>query len=73
VANGQAPAAAKHTAPATTVVRTPNEAASRPENSEIIPAVIGPGAMPAAACRTEKCHSAVNGSVMPNSIAAKPV
>ena len=39
---------------------------------EMTPAEMGPGAMQAAARRTEKRHSTVSCSVVPRSIAAKP-
>jgi hypothetical protein len=56
-----------------TVLRIPKRADSRPENGATIPAVMGPGAMLAAACRTEKCQCTVSSSVVPKSMAAKPV
>jgi hypothetical protein len=55
------------------VLRIPKRADSRPEKGETIPAVMGPGAMQAAACRTEKCHCTVSSSVVPKSVAAKPL
>jgi len=55
------------------VLRIPKRADSRPENGETIPAVIGAGAMPTAACRTVKCHCTVSSSIVPKSMAAKPV
>jgi hypothetical protein len=73
VASGQAPAAANSAAPVTTVLGMPKRVQSRPENGEMTPAVMGPGAMQAAAFRTEKRHSTVSSSVVPRSIAAKPV
>ena len=39
----------------------------------MIPAMMGPGAMLAAACRTENRHCAVSSSVVPKSMTEKPV
>lgn len=48
-------------------------ARAAPVKGETIPAVTGPGAMAAAACRTEKRHAEVSSNVVPRSMAAKPV